>query len=84
LVLQVGDDGPVSPISASSPTVMNMIMMAQPTLPVPPLVTPISTYASLVDPEEGTDLKFMPTIVVNGLKCAQLLNEDVDDEIAYW
>ncbi|KAJ8434397.1 hypothetical protein Cgig2_014244 [Carnegiea gigantea] len=63
---------------------MNAIVMAHPTLPVPPPITLISTYASLVDPEEGTDLKFVPTTVVNGLKCAQLLNEDVDDEIAYW
>ncbi|KAJ8425192.1 hypothetical protein Cgig2_004314 [Carnegiea gigantea] len=37
-----------------------------------------STYASLVDPEEGTALKFIPMNEVNGRQCAKIEKED------YW
>ncbi|KAJ8433396.1 hypothetical protein Cgig2_028996 [Carnegiea gigantea] len=59
---------------------------AQPTIPIngivlqltPPASTtqvPITrSYASMVDPDEGTDLKFMPARTIN----------DVAEEIEYW
>ena len=47
-------------------------------------VNPISTYASLVDPEEGTELKFISTEFIEGKKIAKINKEDVEQEIAYW
>ncbi|KAJ8423185.1 LOW QUALITY PROTEIN: hypothetical protein Cgig2_026633 [Carnegiea gigantea] len=47
-------------------------------------VTPQSSYASLVDPEEGSELKFIPTYVVNGVQCAKREKKDVAAEIDYW
>ncbi|KAJ8436659.1 hypothetical protein Cgig2_003038 [Carnegiea gigantea] len=38
-----------------------------------------SSYASVVDPDEGTKLKFVPTRITNGVKCAKLEKKDV-----YW
>lgn len=38
----------------------------------------------MVDPNEGTSLKFIPTQVINGVKCAKLTPDDVNSEIAYW
>ncbi|KAJ8447801.1 hypothetical protein Cgig2_015164 [Carnegiea gigantea] len=43
-----------------------------------------STYASLVNPEEGTELNFVPATLINGTKCAKLCKEDVHEEIEYW
>ena len=48
------------------------------------MVKSASTYASIVDPEEGTDLKFIPTQTINGAKCAILELNDVQAEIDYW
>ncbi|KAJ8419566.1 LOW QUALITY PROTEIN: hypothetical protein Cgig2_004597 [Carnegiea gigantea] len=48
-----------------------------------PLSIP-STYASMVDPEEGTELKFVPTKIINGVKCAKIKKEDVMPEIEFW
>ncbi|KAJ8421837.1 hypothetical protein Cgig2_004340 [Carnegiea gigantea] len=39
-----------------------------------------STYASLIDPKEGTNLKFIPMKEVNGRKGAKIKKADVD----YW
>ena len=47
-------------------------------------VTNASSYASLVDPDSGMGLKHITAKAVNGLKCAQLSLEDVEDEISYW
>ncbi|KAJ8436123.1 hypothetical protein Cgig2_001150 [Carnegiea gigantea] len=44
----------------------------------------ISSYASLVDPDEGTNMQFTPAYDIYGKKCAKLLNEDVKEEIEYW
>ena len=44
----------------------------------------LSSYASMVDPDEGTDLKFMPTHSINGVRCAKVEEEDVATEIEYW
>ena len=41
-------------------------------------VNPISTYASLVDPEEGTELKFISTEFIEGKKIAKINKEDVE------
>ena len=43
-----------------------------------------STYASLIDPEQGTDLHFVITENVNGLKCAKLDQDDIQNEIEFW
>ncbi|KAJ8443060.1 LOW QUALITY PROTEIN: hypothetical protein Cgig2_004265 [Carnegiea gigantea] len=43
-----------------------------------------SSYASMVDPEEGTELKFVPTQIINGVKCAKLDKDDVAAETEYW
>ena len=52
--------------------------------PVTTQVNALSTYASLVDPEEGSELKFFPTSMVNGVRCAKLEKKDVESEIEYW
>jgi len=31
-----------------------------------------SSYASVVDPNEGTELRFVPTRIINEVKCAKL------------
>ncbi|KAJ8434654.1 hypothetical protein Cgig2_034088 [Carnegiea gigantea] len=43
-----------------------------------------SSYAAMVDPNEGTSLNFIPVTVVNGVKCAKLTQADVSPEIDYW
>ena len=43
-----------------------------------------STYASLVDPEEGTELKFISAELIGGKKVAKIDKEDVENEITYW
>jgi len=42
------------------------------------------SFAQLVDPNEGTELKFVPSSIINGVKCTQLEQSDVKDEIQYW
>ena len=42
-----------------------------------------SSYASLVDPEEGTALEFVPLSEVKGRSCAKIEKEDVQNEIDY-
>jgi len=39
------------------------------------------TYASLVDPEEGTALSFIPLNEMNGRQCAKINKEDIQLEI---
>ena len=46
---------------SSNPTVIDTVQAAARVLP---------TFASLVDPNEGTALEFIPTIEINGSKCA--------------
>ncbi|KAJ8420147.1 hypothetical protein Cgig2_006433 [Carnegiea gigantea] len=48
-----------------------------------PQVTSQSTYASMVDLHEGTELKFVPARLISGVKCAKLKKEDVIREIEY-
>ena len=43
----------------------------------------LPTYASLVDPDEGTTLEFIQAHEINGMKCAHLAEEDIEDEINY-
>ncbi|KAJ8419828.1 hypothetical protein Cgig2_029728 [Carnegiea gigantea] len=43
-----------------------------------------NTYASLVNPEEGTALKFIPMTEVNGRQCAKIKKADVQSEVNYW
>ncbi|KAJ8419299.1 hypothetical protein Cgig2_027981 [Carnegiea gigantea] len=42
-----------------------------------------SSYASLVDHDEGVELKFLPTEVINGTKVAKIDMADVENEIEY-
>lgn len=42
------------------------------------------SFASLVDPNEGTALQFLPASNVQGVMCAQLNPEDIAGEVAYW
>ncbi|KAJ8429696.1 hypothetical protein Cgig2_004495 [Carnegiea gigantea] len=49
----------------------------------------LPTFASLVDPNGGTGLEFIPATKINGTKCPQLNVEDIEDElpeldIKYW
>ncbi|KAJ8420347.1 hypothetical protein Cgig2_032085 [Carnegiea gigantea] len=48
------------------------------------LMQTISSYASMVGPNEGTALEFVPANEINGVKCAKLVTEDLEDEVAYW
>ena len=45
---------------------------------------PKSSYASLVDPEEGASLKYVPALIIIGVKCAKIKSGDVSPEINYW
>jgi len=45
---------------------------------------PFSSYASMVDPNEGTPLDFVPISKINGYKCAKIVGKDIEEEIAYW
>ncbi|KAJ8422180.1 hypothetical protein Cgig2_015761 [Carnegiea gigantea] len=45
---------------------------------------PHSLYASIVDPNEGTALDFVPISEINGIKCAKIALDDIEEEIAYW
>ncbi|KAJ8420993.1 hypothetical protein Cgig2_013322 [Carnegiea gigantea] len=56
---------------------------------VKPLVTitqvPICiSYASVIDPDEGMEPQFVPTRIINGVKCGKLEKQDVVAEIKYW
>ena len=48
----------------------------------PSIVFP--SYASMVDPNEGTMLEFISATDMNGTKCAKLVEENVEGEIDYW
>ena len=41
-------------------------------------------YTQLVDPNEGIQLKFVPTSIINGIRCTQIVKSDVEHEIRYW
>ena len=47
-------------------------------------VIPISSYTSLVNPNEGNSLKFIPTSIINGTKCDKIMKEDVEPKVEYW
>ena len=47
-------------------------------------VNPASSYASRVDPEGGTYLKFASTEIIDGKKIAKIEKVDVKSEIEYW
>ena len=42
------------------------------------------SYAQLLDPNEGTELKFIPSSNINGVYCTKIEKSDVVDEVAYW
>ncbi|KAJ8439959.1 hypothetical protein Cgig2_013586 [Carnegiea gigantea] len=44
----------------------------------------VSSYASLVDQNEGSSLKYEPPMSINGVNCAKLQEKDVVEEIRYW
>ena len=41
------------------------------------------TFASLVDPDEGTALAYIPVSEINGIKCAKVKLEDIGEEVNY-
>ncbi|KAJ8419768.1 hypothetical protein Cgig2_018597 [Carnegiea gigantea] len=43
-----------------------------------------SSYAQLVDPNEGTKLSFVPPQLINGIKCNRLEKSEVESETIYW
>jgi len=43
-----------------------------------------SSYASLVDPDEGTDVQFILAEISDGRKIAKIEKGDVEAEIEYW
>ncbi|KAJ8432712.1 hypothetical protein Cgig2_009770 [Carnegiea gigantea] len=47
-------------------------------------VLPRSTYASMVDLNKGARLEFIPSSLINGVKCAKVELNDAKDEIDYW
>jgi len=47
-------------------------------------VIPSRSYASLIDPDEGTSLNFVSTEVLNGQKVVKIDKDDVEHEIMYW
>jgi len=59
---------------------------SQPRTPVVNKVTqqPFCTYASLVDPEEGTTLKYVPMADFNGKQCVKMERSDTRSEVEYW
>mgnify|MGYP001070461423 CR=1 FL=1 len=42
------------------------------------------SFAQMLDPEEGNELKFVPSANINGIRCATIEKSDVLDEITYW
>ncbi|KAJ8420948.1 hypothetical protein Cgig2_017687 [Carnegiea gigantea] len=42
-----------------------------------------TSYASLVDPDKGTALEFILVMEINGVKCAKVAMEDIEEEISY-
>jgi len=44
----------------------------------------MTSFASLLDPDEGTSLKYVPATEINGKNCAKIDKTDVQPEINYW
>ena len=42
------------------------------------------SFASLGDPNEGTALEFIPINEINGTKCAQLNEANIEEKVIYW
>ena len=75
-------DGPSQQVAVALKSADESNAAAQ-TSPARPIPGP-SSYAAMVDPDDGTDLAFVPVTSVNGSKCAKLETSDVEDEILYW
>ena len=71
------------PPIVSSPPVSSETDETSASAPSPTAVN-WSTYASMVDPNEGCALSFIPTQTINGTKCAKLEQADIEEEISYW
>ncbi|KAJ8441600.1 hypothetical protein Cgig2_023753 [Carnegiea gigantea] len=53
--------------------------------PHPEVIThQLNSYASLVDPEEGTALKYVPIPEINGQTCAKIEKQDIQSEVYFW
>ena len=66
---------PVAPITTVQPQAMDK--------PASSMVGR-SLYASIVDPDTGTSLKYVPALSVNRIKCAQIKPKDVKSKIEFW
>lgn len=49
-----------------------------------PAPIPKPSYASLVDSDAGSQLRFIPAEEVDGKRCPQIAPEDVAEEVDYW
>ncbi|KAJ8419282.1 hypothetical protein Cgig2_021615 [Carnegiea gigantea] len=68
--------------SDSYPSIVrNLTAEESPSAPETPIK---SSYAALVNPEDGNSLYFIRASLVNGRKCPKITAEDVAPEIDYW
>ncbi|KAJ8419321.1 hypothetical protein Cgig2_020480 [Carnegiea gigantea] len=86
-VVEAGE-GQIQEISNTTVQATNEPERGSPTSPVA-AISPnrgaISSYAAMTtDPDEGTSLKFIQTPVINSVKCARIVSNDVNPEIEYW
>ncbi|KAJ8427758.1 hypothetical protein Cgig2_006426 [Carnegiea gigantea] len=44
----------------------------------------LGSYASLVDPDKGTTLKYIPSQTISGQKCAKIEKSDIVFVVKYW
>ncbi|KAJ8420481.1 hypothetical protein Cgig2_030604 [Carnegiea gigantea] len=75
--LELKGVGDISPISAHDVEIPSSSVPTQ-------IQIPAGSYAALVDPDEGSMLRFVPVAEVNGIKCPQIESADVISEIEYW
>ena len=73
-----------SSVSPQLKDIGNETVQTPPTSATSPGHRTISSFAALVDPDEGSSLAFVPTSLIDGVKCAKIDREDVLPEIEYW
>ena len=74
----------IHPVEESADPFSERTPLAQPQPGSAPQVNYQSSYASLVDPNEGTELRYIPASIVNSVKCARIEKADVELKISYW
>ncbi|KAJ8421942.1 hypothetical protein Cgig2_012934 [Carnegiea gigantea] len=76
-----GGESDVISTHSGNETVLSTLSIAAAATPSPGI---LSSYASLVNPDEGSSLNFVQTPVIDGVKCAKIEINDVIPEIEYW